>query len=82
MVFADIRAVVDSNDIHGIVEEESGRSSSVDYLDTYDDVPKETAKEYSEESNEEDVKEKEHETFIEHKKPYETERKEATQPGS
>ncbi|KZC13317.1 hypothetical protein WN55_05624 [Dufourea novaeangliae] len=75
----DIRAVVENNDFHSIIEEESGRSSSADYLDTYDDTPKET-KELSEESNEEEFKE-DKETFVETvKKPLEVDRKEITQP--
>ncbi|XP_076183430.1 uncharacterized protein LOC143155057 [Ptiloglossa arizonensis] len=73
----DIRAVVDSNDFHNIIEEESGRSSSVDYLDSYDDIPKETARSFSVESNEEIREARERETFIEDEK-----KKEATQPAA
>ena len=73
---------MESNDFHRIVEEESGRSSSVDYLDTYDDIPKESTKGYSEGSNQQDTKEVTRPaTFIEHeKKPYEAEKKQTTQP--
>ncbi|XP_029032869.2 uncharacterized protein LOC114871304 isoform X1 [Osmia bicornis bicornis] len=75
----DIRAIVDGNDFHSIVEGESGRSSSVDYLDTYEDIPKETTKEFAE-TKEEDIKKKE-ETFAENeRKSIELEKKEATRP--
>ncbi|XP_076627590.1 uncharacterized protein LOC143344896 isoform X1 [Colletes latitarsis] len=76
----DIRAVVENNDFHNIIEEESGRSSSVDYLDGYVDTPKQTARSFSVESNEE-FRERE-QSFIENQKKIETERKEATQPAA
>ncbi|XP_078044716.1 uncharacterized protein LOC144474092 [Augochlora pura] len=73
----DIRGVVERNDFHSIIEAESGRSSSVDYLDTYEDVPKES-KLVSKESNGGEFKE-DKVSFVETvKKPFETER--FTQP--
>lgn len=79
-MFPDIRAIADSNDFHSIVEGESGRSSSVDYLDTYEDIPKETTKEFA--TKEEEIKKKE-ETFAENeRKSIELEKKEAARPGS
>lgn len=82
--FPDIRAVVDNHDFQSIIEEESGRSSSVDYLDTYEDIPKEAAREYTGDTKEELFEEeKETETFVENEiKPIETEKKEATRAGS
>nr|XP_031844632.1 uncharacterized protein LOC116432217 [Nomia melanderi]XP_031844633.1 uncharacterized protein LOC116432217 [Nomia melanderi] len=75
----DIRGVVEGNDFHSIIEEESGRSSSADYLDTYEDVHK-GIKELSEESNGDDFRE-DRETFVEAvRRPLETERKEIIQP--
>ncbi|XP_076277309.1 uncharacterized protein LOC143207556 [Lasioglossum baleicum] len=75
----DIRGVVESNDFHSIIEAESGRSSSVDYLDTYEDVSKEP-KNLVEESNGDRFKQ-DKVSFVETvKKPFETERKEITQP--
>lgn len=72
---------MESNDFHSIIEEESGRSSSTDYLDNYENVHK-GIKELSEESNGEDFRE-DRETFVEAvRRPLETERKEIIQPGS
>ncbi|CAL7947252.1 unnamed protein product [Xylocopa violacea] len=75
-----IRAVVENNDFQNIIETESGRSSSVDYLDTCEDTSKETVKEFPEETKEELFEEeKEKETFVENERnSIETERKEAT----
>ncbi|XP_076654623.1 uncharacterized protein LOC143360012 [Halictus rubicundus] len=74
----DIRGAVESNDFHSIIEAGSGRSSSVDYLDTYEDVSKEP-KSLPEESNGDRFKRDK--VFVETvKKPFEVERKEIAQP--
>ncbi|XP_076386432.1 uncharacterized protein LOC105663387 [Megachile rotundata] len=73
----DIRATAESNDFHSIIEGESGRSSSVDYLDTYEDIPKETAK-FGEEGK---IQENKEETFAEiERKSSELEKREVTRP--
>lgn len=75
---------MENHDIQTIIEAESGRSSSVDYLDTYEDIPKETVKEFPEETKEKLFEEeKERETTVKNeRKSIETERKEAAQAGS
>ncbi|CAK9812275.1 hypothetical protein ANTQUA_LOCUS7200 [Anthophora quadrimaculata] len=76
----DIRAVVENHDFQNIIEAESGRSSSVDYIDTYEDILKDTAKEFPETKEELYEEEKEKEAVIENeRKSIELERKEAKQ---
>ncbi|KOC67175.1 hypothetical protein WH47_11832 [Habropoda laboriosa] len=78
----DIRAaVVENHDFQNIIESDSRRSSSVDYLDTYEDIPKETVKEFPEETKEELYQEeKEKEAYVENeRKSIVLERKEAKQ---
>ena len=74
---------MENHDFQSIVEAGSGRSSIVEYLDTYD-IPKKTVKEYSKETKEESFREKkEKETCVEdERKSIETEKKEAVQTGS
>ncbi|KAK1133886.1 hypothetical protein K0M31_011672 [Melipona bicolor] len=79
----DVQTVVDKHDFQSIVEAGSGRSSIVEYLDTYD-IPKKIVREYSEEAKEESFREeKKKETYAEdERKSIETEKKEAVQIAS
>ncbi|CAD1480021.1 unnamed protein product [Heterotrigona itama] len=83
LILQDVQTVVENHDFQSIVESGSGRSSIVDYLDTYD-IPKKTVKEYSEETKEESFKEeKEKETYaVDERKSIETEKKEVVQTAS
>lgn len=74
---------MENHDFQSIVEGGSGRSSIVEYLDSYD-VPKRIVRGYSEETKEESFREeKEKETYAEdERKSIETEKKEAVQIGS
>ncbi|XP_017752392.1 PREDICTED: uncharacterized protein LOC108545346 isoform X1 [Eufriesea mexicana] len=76
-----VQAIVENHDIQNIIEGESRRSSSVDYLDTFEDIPKETVKEFPEETKEKLFEEeKEKETTVKNEsKSIETEKKEASQ---
>ncbi|XP_026672398.1 uncharacterized protein LOC108628595, partial [Ceratina calcarata] len=75
----DVRTVAGSNDFQRTVDAGSGRSSSIDYLDTYEDIPKETAKEYPEETKEGLCKEeKEKEAFLENERKSFEEKRETT----
>ncbi|XP_050473243.1 uncharacterized protein LOC126865132 isoform X2 [Bombus huntii] len=84
LILQDIQNVVENDNLQNIVEGESGKSNTVEYLDTCEDIPKETVKEYPEETKEELFKEeKEKETYVENeRKSMEIEKKEATQPAS
>lgn len=75
---------MENHNFQNIVEGESGKSSTVEYLNIHEDIPKETVKEYPEETKEELFKEeKEKETYVENeRKSMEIEKKEAAQPGS
>ncbi|XP_043788426.1 uncharacterized protein LOC122712685 isoform X2 [Apis laboriosa] len=77
----DIQSVVENHDFQSIIEGESRKSNSVHYLNTYENIPKETVKEYPEETKEELYQEKkEKEIFVENeRKSNEAEKKEGTQ---
>lgn len=75
---------MENHDFQSIIEGENRRSNSVYYLNTHENIPKETVKEYPEEAKEELYQEKkEKEIFVENeRKSNETEKKEGTQAGS
>lgn len=73
---------MENHDFQSIIEGESRRSNS--YLNTHENIPKESVKEYPEEAKEELYQEKkEKEIFVENeRKSNEVEKKEGTQAGS
>lgn len=75
---------MENHDFQSIIEGESRRSNSVHYLNTHENIPKESVKEYPEETKEELYQEKkEKEIFVENeRKSNEVEKKEGTQAGS
>ena len=60
---------MENHDFQSIIEGESRRSNSVHYLNTHENISKETVKEYSEEAKEELYQEKkEKEIFVENER--------------